>query len=87
MKNTKAEFNFAAKLKHNLARVVNEVADRLNESVEKDNVLALAHKKEKLEMEKTCLLAKLEQIEKDLYQTRQELSELTVEVESELVTA
>ena len=87
MKSAKAEFNLAAKFKYNLSRVVNELADRLNEAVEKDNILALAARKEKLEMAKTCLLAKLEQIEKDLYQTRQQLSDLTVEVDAELVTA
>ena len=87
MKNVKAaEFKFAAKIKHNLARVVNEVADRLNESVEQDKLTSLVYRKEKLELEKMALLARLEQVEKDLYQTRTELEKLTVGVEADLVT-
>jgi hypothetical protein len=88
MKNVKVvRFSVISKMKAAVAASVSSVAEKLNESVEKDKIASLANRKEKLELEKIGVLAKLEQIEKDLFWTKKELESMTIEVPLEAVPA
>jgi hypothetical protein len=73
------------RLKQKAASAVNMLAAKLNTSVAEDSMSLLLAKKEKLALKKISLLAQLEQIEKDLFSTNEQLKNVTVEALTEVV--
>lgn len=80
-----AKATWSTALRERACGMVNDLAKKLNEAVEQDKMSLLLDKKEKLALKKIGLLAQLEQIEKDLFSTNEELNNATVEVTTEIV--
>lgn len=80
-----AKATWSTVLKEKACGMVNDLAKKLNESVEQDKMSLLLDKKEKLALKKIGLLAQLEQVEKELFKANEQLKNMTVEALTEIV--